>query len=158
MGAHMLPGRERWRALRRSIRFTMIVILAVPVAAAVVMWAFAGLTISNAMATHSQSAPHGNVLSRIALADTIGLAAILVDSLTRLERLLGPDTPYMLWVHQRPADGAGWPAAHLHLHLSPARRAFGVARHLASAELGAGVFFDPVDPHQAAADWRAALS
>jgi hypothetical protein len=33
-----------------------------------------------------------------------------------------------------------------------------VARHLASAELGAGVFFDPVDPYQAAADWRAAAS
>jgi UDPglucose--hexose-1-phosphate uridylyltransferase len=86
-----------------------------------------------------------------------GLAAVLVDALTRMERLLGPDTPYMLWVHQRPNDGADWPAAHLHLHLSPARRASGVARHLASAELGAGVFFDPVDPHQAAADWRAAL-
>ena len=87
-----------------------------------------------------------------------GLAAILVDALTRMERLLGRDTPYMLWVHQRPNDGADWPAAHLHLHLSPARRAHGVARHLASAELGAGVFFDPVDPHQAAADWRAAAS
>jgi len=86
-----------------------------------------------------------------------GLAAILVDALTRMERLLGRDTPYMLWVHQRPNDGADWPAAHLHLHLSPAPRAHGVARHLASAELGAGVFFDPVDPRQAAADWRAAL-
>jgi UDPglucose--hexose-1-phosphate uridylyltransferase len=87
-----------------------------------------------------------------------GLAAILVDALTRMGLLLGRDTPYMLWVHQRPNDGAGWPAAHLHLHLSPARRAHCVARHLASAELGAGVFFDPVDPRQAAGDWRAALS
>ncbi|HTX26000.1 MAG TPA: DUF4931 domain-containing protein [Streptosporangiaceae bacterium] len=87
-----------------------------------------------------------------------GLAAMLVAALTRLERLLGRDTPYMLWVHQRPASGGDWPAAHLHLHLAPARRAPGVARHLASAELGAGVFFDPVDPHQAAADWRAVPS
>ena len=83
-----------------------------------------------------------------------GLAVMLVDALTRLERLLGPDTPYMLWVHQRPNDGADWPAAHLHLHLAPALRAPGTRRHLASAELGAGVFFDPVDPHQAAAQWR----
>jgi UDPglucose--hexose-1-phosphate uridylyltransferase len=87
-----------------------------------------------------------------------GLAALLVDVLTRLERLLGPDTPYMLWVHQRPADGADHPAAHLHLHLAPALRAPGVARHLAAAELGAGVFFDPVDPHQAADRWRSASS
>jgi len=83
-----------------------------------------------------------------------GLAVMLVEILTRLDRLLGPDAPYMLWVHQRPADGAHYPAAHLHLHLAPALRAPGVARHLGAAELGAGVFFDPVDPRQAAARWR----
>jgi UDPglucose--hexose-1-phosphate uridylyltransferase len=83
-----------------------------------------------------------------------GLAVILVEALSRMERLLGRDTPYMLWVHQRPDDGGDWPAAHLHLHLAPARRAPGVARHLAAAEFGAGVFFDPVDPHEAAAQWR----
>jgi UDPglucose--hexose-1-phosphate uridylyltransferase len=81
---------------------------------------------------------------------------ILVDCLTRLERLLGRDAPYMLWVHQRPASGDDWPAAHLHLHLAPALRAPGVRRHLASAELGAGVFFDPVDPLEAAAQLRSA--
>jgi signal transduction histidine kinase len=80
MGAHMLPGRERWRALRRSIRFATIVILAIPVTVAVLMWAFADLTISNAIATHSQTAQHGSVLVRIALADTVGLAAILVSA------------------------------------------------------------------------------
>jgi len=82
------------------------------------------------------------------------LAAILVDCLARLEQFFGPGAPYMLWVHQRPADGRDWPAAHLHLHLAPVLRAPGVLRHLAAAELGAGVFFDPVDPHQAAAQLR----
>jgi UDPglucose--hexose-1-phosphate uridylyltransferase len=80
-----------------------------------------------------------------------GLGVMLVEALTRMERLLGRDAPYMLWVHQRPADGEDWPAAHLHLHLAPAMRAPGVTRHLAAAELGAGVFFAPVDPRQAAA-------
>jgi UDPglucose--hexose-1-phosphate uridylyltransferase len=83
-----------------------------------------------------------------------GLGAVLVEALTRMERLLGRDTPYMLWIHQRPTDGSDWPAAHLHLHLMPTRRAPGVARHLAAAEFGAGVFFDPVDPRQAAAQLR----
>ena len=78
---------------------------------------------------------------------------MLVDALARVERLLGPGAPYMLWVHQRPAGG-DWPAAHLHLHLAPVRRAPGVTRHLAAAEFGAGVFFDPVDPRQAAAHLR----
>jgi UDPglucose--hexose-1-phosphate uridylyltransferase len=85
-----------------------------------------------------------------------GLGAMLVDALTRVERFLGPAAPYMLWFHQRPADGDGWPAAHLHAHLAPALRAPGVRRHLAAAEFGAGVFFDPVDPRQAAARLRSA--
>jgi len=83
-----------------------------------------------------------------------GLAAMLVDCLARMERLLGSDAPYMLWIHQRPAGGDDWPTAHLHLHLAPVLRAPGVRRHLAAAELGAGVFFDPVDPKQAAARLR----
>ena len=85
-----------------------------------------------------------------------GLGAMLVDALTRVERFLGPDAPYMLWFHQRPADGDDWPAAHLHAHLAPAVRAPGVRRHLAAAEFGAGVFFDPVDPRRAAAHLRSA--
>ncbi|MBO0810201.1 MAG: galactose-1-phosphate uridylyltransferase, partial [Actinobacteria bacterium] len=83
-----------------------------------------------------------------------GLAAILVEALTRMERLLGRDSPYMLWLHQRPTGKGDWPAAHLHLHLAPVLRAPGVVRHLAAAEFGAGVFFDPVDPQQAAAQLR----
>ena len=51
-------------------------------------------------------------------------------------------------------DGADWPAAHLHLHLAPVLRAPGMRRHLAAAELGAGVFIVSIDPHQAAADLR----
>jgi len=102
--------------------------------------------------------PRGHVADLLAAGPELrqGLAVILVDVLTRLERLLGPDAPYMLWAHQRPNDGGDWPAAHLHLHLAPALRAPETRRHLASAELGAGVFFDPVDPRQAAAEWRSA--
>jgi UDPglucose--hexose-1-phosphate uridylyltransferase len=83
-----------------------------------------------------------------------GLGAMLVETLTRMERLLGRDAPYMLWIHQRPAREDDWPTAHLHLHLAPVLRAPGTVRHLAAAELGAGVFFDPVDPQQAAAQLR----
>lgn len=85
-----------------------------------------------------------------------GLAAILVDCLARLGRLFGRDAPYLLWIHQRPADGQDWPGAHLHAHLAPVLRAPGTIRHLAAAELGAGVFFDPVDPQVAASRLAAA--
>jgi UDPglucose--hexose-1-phosphate uridylyltransferase len=85
------------------------------------------------------------------------LGVILVDCLARLEELLGHGTPYMLWVHQRPTDGGEWPAAHLHLHVAPVMGAPGVIRHLASAELGAGMLFNSVDPAWAAAQLRNAL-
>ena len=85
-----------------------------------------------------------------------GLAAILVDCLSRVDRLFGAAVPYMLWVHQRPTTGQNWPAAHLHLHLAPLLRRPGTIRHLAAAELGAGVFFDPVDPLAAAAQLKTA--
>jgi UDPglucose--hexose-1-phosphate uridylyltransferase len=62
----------------------------------------------------------------------------------------------MLWVHQRPTTGQDWPTAHLHLHLAPLLRGPGMIRHLAAAELGAGVFFDPVDPLTAAARLKTA--
>ncbi len=81
MGAHMLPGRERWRARRRSIRFTAGVIIAVPVLAAVAMWAFAGATIGDAIANHGQTAQHGTVLVRIALADAVGLVATIIAAI-----------------------------------------------------------------------------
>src|ERR1700728_519579 len=81
MGAHMLPGHERWRARRRSIRFTATVIIAVPVLAAVAMWAFAGATISDAIASHGQTAQHGTVLVRIALADVVGLIATIIAAI-----------------------------------------------------------------------------
>jgi signal transduction histidine kinase len=78
MGTHMLPGREQWRALRRSIRFTTAVILAIPILAAAVMWIFAGVTLTSALANHGSAGVHGTVLTRIAVAEVIGLAAILV--------------------------------------------------------------------------------
>ena len=82
------------------------------------------------------------------------LGVIMVECMVRLEALFGSGAPYMLWVHQRPTDGNDWPTAHLHLHLAPVMRGPGVVRHLSSAELGAGMLFNSVDPGQAAAKLR----
>ena len=81
MGSHMLPGRERWRALRRSIRFTVATILAIPIVTAAVMWAFAGVTLTTALTSHNQAAVHGTVLIRIAVADAVGLVALLIAAI-----------------------------------------------------------------------------
>jgi UDPglucose--hexose-1-phosphate uridylyltransferase len=79
-----------------------------------------------------------------------GLASLLVDVLERLDRLFEAQTPYMLWVHQRPTDGRDWPEAVLHVHVvSPWRSPF-LPRYVAAGELGSGVFFNPVAPEDAA--------
>lgn len=85
-----------------------------------------------------------------------GLAAVLVDVLARLDTLFDAPMPYMLWIHQRPFDGAPWPTAHLHVHVAPLYRAPGTQRFVAAGELGSGVFFNPVDPAAAAAQLRSA--
>ncbi len=86
--------------------------------------------------------------------DRDGLAALLVDVLARLDQLFDAPMPYMLWIHQRPSDGEPWPQARVHLHITPLLRSHGVQRFVAAAELGAGVYFNPIDPADAAEQLR----
>jgi UDPglucose--hexose-1-phosphate uridylyltransferase len=79
-----------------------------------------------------------------------GLAELLVDVLERLDRLFDAQTPYMLWVHQRPFDGGDWPSARLHVEIVSPWRAPNVPRYVAAGELGSGVYFNPVVPEDAA--------
>jgi UDPglucose--hexose-1-phosphate uridylyltransferase len=83
-----------------------------------------------------------------------GLAALLVDVLERLDTLFDAQTPYMLWVHQRPFDGGTWPAARLHVEIVSPWRAPYVPRFVAAGELGSGVYFNPVAPGHAARSLR----
>lgn len=85
-----------------------------------------------------------------------GLAAALTDALGRLDALFDAPMPYMLWFHQRPFDGIDRPPVRLHAHITPLWRSAGVQRFVAAAELGAEVFFNPVDPIDAAASLRTA--
>jgi UDPglucose--hexose-1-phosphate uridylyltransferase len=86
-----------------------------------------------------------------------GLSRLLVDVLERLDRLFETQTPYMLWIHQRPFDGGDWPNARLHVEIVSPWRARDVPRFIAAGELGSGVFFNPVSPEEAARALREAL-
>lgn len=86
--------------------------------------------------------------------DRDGLAAVLIDSLARLDQLFDEPMPYMLWIHQRPSDGDEWPRARVHVHIAPANRGPGLQRYVASAEVGGGVYFNPVRPEDAASALR----
>ena len=87
-----------------------------------------------------------------------GLAVILVDVLGRLDRMFDAQTPYMLWIHQRPFDGGDWPDARLHVEIVSPWRAPHVPRFVAAGELGSGVYFNPVAPEAAAESLRAAAA
>ena len=87
----------------------------------------------------------------------VALAGLLVDVLARLDRLFDAETPYMLWIHQRPFDGGDWPQARLHVEIVTPWRARNVMRYVAAGELGSGVYFDPVDPEAAAQALRDAV-
>jgi UDPglucose--hexose-1-phosphate uridylyltransferase len=86
-----------------------------------------------------------------------GLARLLVDVLARFDRLFAAETPYMLWIHQRPFDDGDWPGARLHVEIVTPWRAPRVLRYVAAGELGSGVYFNPVDPEAAAQALRDAL-
>jgi UDPglucose--hexose-1-phosphate uridylyltransferase len=81
------------------------------------------------------------------------LAALLVDALGRYDRLWpAPEPsyrfPYLLWFHQAPASGGDeW---HIHAHIAPPLRAPGLARYVASGEVGSGTLSNPVVPEAAA--------
>ena len=87
--------------------------------------------------------------------DRDGLAAVLIDVLARLDQRFEEPMPYMLWIHQRPTDGRDWPGARVGVTVAPLLRAPGTQRYVAAAELGGGVYFNPVDPAQSAAALRA---
>ena len=77
--------------------------------------------------------------------------------LERFDRLFDAETPYMLWIHQRPFDGGDWPGARLHVEIVTPWRAPGVPRYVAAGELGSGVYFNPVAPEAAAQALRDAV-
>lgn len=86
--------------------------------------------------------------------DLAGLAALLIDVLARLDQLAQGEMPYMMWIHQRPADGEGFAQQPAHVHIAPHLRSPGTPRYMAAAELGSRVYFNPVDPAMAASELR----
>jgi UDPglucose--hexose-1-phosphate uridylyltransferase len=87
--------------------------------------------------------------------DVDGLSMTLIDALARLDQLVEGPMPYMMWIHQRPTSEEVLPEQPMHLHVAPLLRAPGTPRFMASAELGGGVYFNPVDPIDAAGTLRA---
>ena len=89
---------------------------------------------------------HDDGLPALAAKSRDGLAAALVDLVSRYDRLFDGELPYLMWVHQ---------GVHVHVHFAPPLRAPGTPRFVASGEVGSGTFGNPVAPEAAAAALRA---
>lgn len=87
--------------------------------------------------------------------DRRGLGQLMMDVLARLDQLFDAPMPYMMWIYQRPSDGNDWPTAEVSVHIAPLYRSPEVIRYVAAAEIGGGIYFNPKDPAEAAAELRA---
>lgn len=81
------------------------------------------------------------------------LAALIIDTLRRLDLLFDEPLPYMLWINQQPRKETvsdAWMSIEI---VSPWRQQ-GLARFIAAAEVGAGEYFNPVVPEYLAEKLR----
>jgi len=98
--------------------------------------------------------PHQSIaeLSPVELAD---LACALKDVLVRYDNLWQTAFPYVLVLHQAPADGAHHPGFHFHIQIHPPLRRPNLRKYLAGPEVGGGGFLADTSPEEKAAELRA---
>lgn len=85
-------------------------------------------------------------------------AAVLKETLVRLDNLWGMSLPYVMVFHQAPTDGLAHPGFHFHVQiLTPLRRP-GLLKYLAGPEIGGGNFLNDTAAEVKAAELRAVPS
>jgi UDPglucose--hexose-1-phosphate uridylyltransferase len=82
-------------------------------------------------------------------------AAVLRETLIRLENLWRMPFPYVMVLHQAPTDGAVANGLHFHIQIHPPLRKPGLLKYLAGPEIGGGNFLNDTAPEQKAAELRA---
>ena len=84
-------------------------------------------------------------------------AAVLRETLIRLDNLWRMSFPYVLVLHQSPTDRA-YPGFHFHIEIHPPLRKPGLLKHLAGPEIGGGNFLNDTAPEEKAAELQAVPS
>lgn len=83
------------------------------------------------------------------------LARVLKRVLIGYDRLFGFSLPYMMVMHQAPADGGEYEGvAHFHIEFYPPNRTAGKLKYLAGSETGAGAYVMDAFPEATAAELR----
>ena len=98
--------------------------------------------------------------SRTSLADLgdterADFAAVLRETLVRLDNLWRMSFPYVMVLHQAPTDGGDYPFFHFHIQIHPPLRRPGLLKYLAGPEVGGGGFLNDTVPEAKAAELRA---
>lgn len=91
--------------------------------------------------------PHRHAASLLDLTDPErrDLAGLLRQVLAGYDRLFGFPMPYVMSMHQAPADdGQHQAVSHLHLEFTPPHRTETKLKYLAGSELGAGAFINEI--------------
>ncbi len=104
---------------------------------------------------------HRHAPSLLDLSDTerSALAELLKRVLAGYDRLFGYPLPYVMSMHQAPADdGQHQAVSHFHIEYTPAHRTAEKLKYLAGSELGAGAFLNDTAPEDTAAQLRAAVT
>ena len=82
-------------------------------------------------------------------------AAVLRETLVRLENLWRMPFPYVMALHQAPTDGRPHEGFHFHIQIHPPLRRPGLLKYLAGPEIGGGNFLNDTAPEAKAAELRA---
>lgn len=85
-------------------------------------------------------------------------AAVLRETLIRLDNLWRTPFPYVMVLHQAPTDGAPHPGFHFHIQIHPPLRKPGLLKYLAGPEIGGGNFLNDTAPEDKAAELKAVAS
>ena len=82
-------------------------------------------------------------------------AAVLRETVIRLDNLWRIAFPYVMVLHQAPTAGAPTPGFHFHIQIHPPLRKPGLLKYLAGPEIGGGNFLNDTAPEEKATELQA---
>lgn len=103
---------------------------------------------------HIISKRHLLDLTEFSKMEQIDLAEILKQVLASFDKLFDISFPYMMVLHQKPADGENYDFYHFHIEFYPPLRTATKLKYLAGSETGAGMFINDTLAEEKAAELR----
>jgi UDPglucose--hexose-1-phosphate uridylyltransferase len=97
-------------------------------------------------------------LAALSAAEIRDFASVLKEVLVRYDNLWQLPFPYVMPLHQAPADGGDYSGFHFHIEFHPPLRKPDLLKFLAGPEIGGGNFLSDTSPEDKAAELRAQLA